>query len=159
MKKLLMLSLFIPLLFFMRPTCAYWSDAEHKHCLPGRWVLCCYYSSQFNPFNEPGLEYSPSQNELRYSNGVYYDADTVERENRFIPFADRKIKIWVAVHWRAHHYYGKHYTEKARYEINLDEKTYRRLAPQEYAKALPIEPDSMQEFLFNKSKKLFYSSI
>lgn len=86
---------------------------------------------------------------------LLYDSYTVEEENHFIPFADRKIKMWVMYHSRR-----LHDSRKFLYEINLDNKTITYLQTQSIKdkrinKTLPISPESMEEILFYKALEIY----
>lgn len=122
MKKILTsLSLFILLIISFSTSIGYCYYPYYKHekCFTARWN----YFTQNNSY------------------GYYYDTESIEKENRFLPFQDRIIKVWIARHINL--YYGCD-TYKKQYELNIDKKTYKVLNSKNPAEK-PIEPDSVEE--------------
>ena len=105
---------------------------EHFSCLSERWKIFAEYSSS----------------------GHYYDSESIEKENKYNPFQDKIIRLWVAEHYERTYYYSSHSTDKIKYEFNLDKKTYKRLNAKTIIEK-HIAPDSKQEVIYKMACNLF----
>ena len=132
MKKifgLIVLSTIMISTFSIQMAYGYYPVDKHYFCLSNRWK---YFAQDSNE-------------------GYYYDSESIVKENKFLPFQDRIIKLWVAEHHRS---YGTCYTYKYQYEINLDKNTYKILNSKNPTHK-PIVPDSKYEQIYNISKDLY----
>ena len=86
--------------------------------------------------------------------GLYYDSESIEKENYFNPFQDKIISFWVTKHYDYTNDYLSHSTFKTKYEFNLDKRTYKILSAQKKVER-HIEPDSTEEFIYKKAKSLY----
>ena len=101
---------------------------NHVDCVSKRWQHVC---------TDGGNEW-------------FYDTKTIEFKNRYNPFEDSIVVLWALNHWGNHRYND----DKYRYEINIDERTYKCLNVKKHS-IRPIEPDSHMEMFWQLAKKKY----
>lgn len=122
----------------------YSNAEEHIECVSSRWALSAAVNSQ---------------------KCLFYDTQTIEKKNKYNPFEDKIIKLWLKEHWFDHAVVPKYYVyegcrnyareDKERImkknhnipvfvEINIDKRLIRILEPVPKNAFVP-SPNSFEE--------------
>lgn len=105
---------------------------SHKQCVSERWgFICC-------------------EGPYRW----YYDKETVECRNKYNPFGDKIVELWMLRHSQSHAGVYDKNSRKINYQINLDDMTYKVLGDND-SKIQAIVPESYIEKLIPILKKIY----
>lgn len=80
---------------------------------------------------------------------VYYDNETIIRQNKFNPFSDKILILWVKFD-----VFPEVNSYMERYEINLDKKTF-KILNRNKIKERHIEPESFADAIYKQAKRLY----